>query len=62
MPQRKLKVNDRYQYGSRRWLRPDDRFRVAGGPVYVTDSGTKIPMYERGVLVFFRYCEQGAAK
>jgi hypothetical protein len=39
-----------------------DRFRVTGGPIYVTASGEKIPMYERGVFLFDRYCEQGAAK
>lgn len=35
---------------------------MKGGPVYVTASGQKIPMYERCVFLFDKYCEQGAAK
>jgi hypothetical protein len=41
---------------------PGDRFRVSGGPIYVTDDGRKFPMFERGVLVFKRYCVRGAAR
>lgn len=62
MSQRKLKVWDEYRYGERGVLRPGDRFRVRGGPVYVTDQGQKIPMGERGVMSFQRYCERGAEK
>ena len=62
MAQRKLKVFDEYRYGKRGVLRPGDRFRVGGGPVYVTDDGHKIPMGERGPMVFKRYCERGAEK
>ena len=43
-------------------LSPGDRFRVRGGPIYVTDEGQKIPMGEKGVHVFKRYCERGAEK
>ncbi len=43
-------------------LKPGDRFRVSGGPVYVTDDGRKLSMFERGVFVFERYCVQGAAQ
>jgi len=62
MARRKLQVFDQYRYGPRSVLVPGDRFRVAGGPFYVTDSGDKIPMAERGVFVFRRYCVQGASK
>jgi len=30
--------------------------------VYVTDGAEELPMYERGILVFRRYYERGAAK
>jgi len=62
MAKRKLKQFDEYQYGPRRLLRPGDRFRVKGGPIYTTDDGEKIPMYERGVFVFQKYYEQGAKR
>ena len=62
MSQRKLKVWAEYRYGKQGVLRPGDRFRVRGGPVYVTDQGQKIPMGERGVMRFQRYCERGAEK
>jgi len=62
MAQRRLKFFDEYRYGKRGVLRPGDRFRVRGGPVYVTDEGQKIPMGERGLMVFKRYCERGAEK
>lgn len=62
MASRKLQIHNEYRYGPRSVLKPGDRFRVTGGPVYVTDDGTKIPLRERGIFVFKRYCEQGAAK
>ncbi len=62
MSRRKLQVFDRYRFGPRSVLVKGDRFRVKGGPIYITDDGAKIPMYERGVLLFDKYCEQGAAK
>ena len=62
MARRKLQVFDEYRYGPRSVLVPGDRFRVAGGPYYVTEGGVKIPMAERGVFVFSRYCVQGASK
>ncbi len=62
MSTRKLQVFDQYRYGPRSVLIPGDRFRVSGGPVYVTDSGKVIPMYDRGEFVFQRFCIRGAAK
>jgi len=62
MTRRKLQVFNQYRYGPRSVLIPGDRFRVAGGPVYVTDGGKKISMAERGVFVFRRYCVRGASK
>ena len=62
MAKRKLRTHDEYRYGPRGILRPGDRFRVTGGPVYVTDEKTIVPMYERGIFVFRRYCELGASK
>ena len=43
MSHRKLQVFDHYQYGPRSLLTPGDRFRVSGGPVYVTAGGENIP-------------------
>jgi hypothetical protein len=62
MSRRSLQVFDRYQYGSRGTLVPGDRFRVRGGPIYVTDDGKTIQIADRGVFVFRRYCVRGAAK
>lgn len=62
MPRRKLQVFGQYRFGPRSVLVKEDRFRVQGGPIYITDDGAKIPMYERGVLLFDQNCEQGAAK
>ena len=62
MRTRKLQVFDQYRCGPRSVLTPGDRFRVGGGPVYVTDSGKVIPMYDRGEFVFRRFCARGAAK
>jgi len=62
MALRRLKISLEYRYGKRGVLQPGDRFRVRGGPVYVTDIGQKIPMGERGLMVFKRYCERGAEK
>jgi hypothetical protein len=62
MARRKLQVHLEYRFGPRSVLKPSDRFRVSGGPVYVTENKTVVPMYERGIFVFRRYCEQGASK
>ena len=62
MARRKLQEHLEYRYGSRSVLKPGDRFRVTGGPVYVTQDKTLVPMYERGIFVFRRYCVQGASK
>ena len=62
MARRKLQVFDQFRYGPRSVLVPGDRFRVTGGPIYITDDGAKIPMAERGVFVFRRYCVRGASK
>ncbi len=62
MPSRSLQVFDQYRYGPRGVLVPGDHFRVNGGPVYITDDSTVIPMYERGVFVFRQFCVQGAAR
>jgi hypothetical protein len=62
MSRRSLEVFHEYRYGPRSILTPGDKFRVRGGPVYITDQGTQIPMAERGIFVFRRYCVQGAAK
>jgi hypothetical protein len=53
---------DQYRYGPRSVLVPGDRFRVTGGPVYVTEDGRAIPVADRGIFVFRRYCVQGAEK
>jgi hypothetical protein len=62
MNRRNLQTFDQYRYGPRSVLIPGDQFRVTGGPVYVTASGEKIPMGDRGLFVFRRYCIQGAAR
>ena len=62
MASRSLQVFDQYRYGPRSVLVPGDRFRATGGPVYVTDDGRAIPVADRGIFVFRRYCVQGAAR
>jgi hypothetical protein len=62
MSRRSLQVFHEYRFGPRSILTPGDQFRVRGGPVYVTDDGTTIPIAHRGIFVFRRYCVQGAAK
>jgi hypothetical protein len=62
MSSRKLQVFHEYRYGPRSVLVPGDRFRISGGPVYVTDDGKPIAVADRGVFVFRCYCIQGAAK
>ena len=62
MTRRKLQVFHQYRYGPRSVLIPGDRFRVTGGPIYVTDHGTKTSMAERGILVFRCFCVQGASR
>lgn len=62
MAQRKLQEFDEYRYGVRGVLKPGDKFRVGGGPVYVTDDGVEHVVAERGLFKFRRYCVQGAQK
>lgn len=62
MSRGKLQEHDEFHYGQKRLLQPGDRFRVQGGPVYVLQDGTKMPMRERGIFRFLRYCTRGAAK
>lgn len=62
MAPRRLKVSLEYRYGKRGVLQPGDRFRVRGGPVYIANDGQKIPMGEKGIHIFRRYCQQGAEK
>ena len=62
MAQRKLQEFDEYRYGPRSVLKPGDRFRVGGGPVYVSDDGVEHSVAERGLFKFRRYCVQGAQK
>ena len=62
MSQRKLQTSDEYRYGPRSILKPGDRFRVSGGPVYVTDDGVEHRIAECGTFKFRRYCVQGAQK
>ena len=67
MSRRKIQRFASYQYGPRSVLRPGDRFRVAGGPVYVTTDDAGKPKTvsigePRGVLIFQEYLEQGAWK
>ena len=62
MPRREIQLFDEYHYGCRGKLSTGDRFRVSGGPVYITDDGTKISMADRGIFLFRRLCVQGAAR
>jgi hypothetical protein len=62
MASRSLQVFDQYRYGPRSVLAPGDRFRATGGPVYITDDNTVIPMHERGLFVFRKFYVQGAAR
>jgi hypothetical protein len=57
-----LRVYREYRFGPRSVLEPGDRFRVTGGPIYVTDDDRQFPMAERGVFVFHRFCVRGAAR
>lgn len=62
MPQLRIEVFQEYQFGPRSILTPGERFRVSGGPVYVTDDGRRIPMFERGIFTFLRLCVRGSAR
>ena len=62
MPNRKLETFDEYRYGPKSVLNVGDRFRVGGGPVYVTADGVQHKMAERGIFKFRRYCVLGAQK
>lgn len=45
-----MRLIDEYRAGPRTVLRPGDRFRVTGGPYFRCSSGTKVPMWVRGVF------------
>jgi hypothetical protein len=62
MASRSFQSFDEYRYGPRSVLLPGDQFRVQGGPVYITDDGRTIPLYDRGVFVFRCYCVRGASR
>jgi hypothetical protein len=62
MAPRKLQEFDEYRYGPRSVLKPGDKFRAGGGPVYITDDGVEHSVAERGTFKFRRYCVQGAQK
>jgi hypothetical protein len=62
MSSRKLQFFDEYRYGPRAVLKPGDKFRVSGGPVYVSDDGVEHNLADRGIFKFRRYCVQGAQK
>lgn len=57
-----VRISLEYRFGPRSVLEPGDRFRVKGGPVYVTDDGRKIAMSERGILTFQRFCQSGSGQ
>ena len=57
-----VRISLEYRFGPRRVLTPGDRFRVRGGPVYVTDAGRKIVMSERGTFRFQRFCQSGSGQ
>lgn len=57
-----VRMSWEYRFGPRSVLVPGDRFKVTGGPVYRTDDGQKIPMYERGIFTFQRFCESGSGQ
>jgi len=62
MVSRIVQVFEEYRYRPRSMLVPGDRFRVSGGPLYVTDDGKAISVADRGTYVFRRYCVQGAGR
>ncbi len=62
MSNRKLEILDEYRYGPRAVLKLGDKFRVSGGPVYVSDDGVEHAVADRGIFKFRRYCVQGAQK
>jgi hypothetical protein len=43
-------------------LRRGDIFRAKGGPYYMSSSGQKVKMAERGPFRFSAYCESGSQK
>ncbi len=62
MSSRKLQTFDEFRYGPRAVLKLGDKFRVSGGPVYVSDDGVEHAVADRGIFKFRRYCVQGAQK
>ena len=62
MRRSKLQLFTEYRYGPRGVLTRGDRFRVSGGPVYITDAGKTPAMFERGLFVFERYCVRALQK
>lgn len=49
-----------YRVSARVVLRPGDKFRVSGGPYYLTASGEKIPLAVRGVCEFVGVTRDGS--
>lgn len=57
-----VRISLEYRFGPRSVLEPGDRFRVTGGPAYVTDDRRKIAMSERGIFTFQRFCQSGSGQ
>lgn len=57
-----VRISLEYRFGPRSVLTPGDRFRITGGPFYVTDDGQKIAMSERGIFRFQRFCQSGSGE
>ena len=57
-----VRISLEYRFGPRSVLEPGDRFRVNGGPVYVTDDRRRIAMSERGIFTFQRFCQSGSGQ
>ena len=55
----KTSYEDAYRVSERVVLVPGDQFRVAGGPYWRLDGGTKVPMATRGVCTFRRAIRRG---
>ena len=62
MSNHKLQTFNEFRYGPRSVLKPGDRFRVGGGPVYITNDGVDHVVAERGLFKFRSYCERGPQK
>ena len=62
----RVRVTRAWVDGKRSFIYAGDKFRVSGSPYFLgsDDEGKRmrVPMGERGVFVFRRYCELGASK